>query len=128
MTVSEAADQTGWSPRMLRYIETTGLVVPERNESGYRLYSLRELNQLRSLAALRESFGVEIGDVAFAARLHGDPALRGCDRDVARGPARAVRCPVARLGRMGAAQAGTAPRRLTPQRERFIWQPPSVTT
>ena len=77
MTVSEAADQTGWSPRMLRYIETTGLVVPERNECGYRLYSLRELNQLRSLAALRESFGVELGDVAFAARLHGDPALRG---------------------------------------------------
>jgi MerR family transcriptional regulator, copper efflux regulator len=77
MTVSEAADQTGWSPRMLRYIERSGLVVPERNECGYRLYSLREVNQLRSLAALRESFGVEISDVAFATRLHGDPALRG---------------------------------------------------
>ena len=51
ITVSEAAEQTGWSPRMLRYVETAGLVVPERSESGYRLYSLRELNQLRSLAA-----------------------------------------------------------------------------
>jgi MerR family copper efflux transcriptional regulator len=77
MTVSEAADQTGWSPRMLRYIERAGLVVPERSESGYRLYSLRELNQLRTLAALRQSFGVEISDVAFAARLHEDPALNG---------------------------------------------------
>jgi DNA-binding transcriptional MerR regulator len=77
MTVSEAADRTGWSPRMLRYIERTGLVVPERSECGYRLYSLREVNQLLSLARLRERFGVEIGDVAFATRLHRDPALRG---------------------------------------------------
>ena len=71
---------------MLRYIERAGLVVPERSECGYRLYSLREVNQLRSLAALRKSFGVEITDVAFAAR----------------------------LGGVGAAQARTAPGRLTP--------------
>ena len=30
LTVGEAAAQTGWSARMLRYLETTGLVVPER--------------------------------------------------------------------------------------------------
>ena len=28
LTVGEAAAQTGWSARMLRYLETTGLVVP----------------------------------------------------------------------------------------------------
>ena len=32
---------------MLRYLERTGLVVPGRSASGYRLYGLRELNQLR---------------------------------------------------------------------------------
>jgi MerR family transcriptional regulator, copper efflux regulator len=76
LTVSEAAERTGWSPRMLRYIERSGLVVPARSESGYRLYDLRELNQLRSLGELRRHFGVEIGDVAFVVRLQGDPALR----------------------------------------------------
>ena len=75
-TVGGAAAQTGWSARMLRYLERTGLVVPARTASGYRLYSLRELNQLRSLAELRRRFGVEIADLAFAARLRREPDLR----------------------------------------------------
>ena len=76
ITVSEAAGRTGWSARMLRYLERMGLVVPPRSGSGYRLYGLRELNQLRSLAELRQRFHVEIADVAFAARLRREPALR----------------------------------------------------
>jgi MerR family copper efflux transcriptional regulator len=76
MTVSEAAARTGWSPRMLRYLEQADLVVPDRSASGYRLYALRELNQLRSLRDLRGRFGLEISDVAFAARLRREPALR----------------------------------------------------
>ena len=76
LTVSEAAAQTGWSPRMLRYLEAAGLVVPERTDSGYRLYGLLELNQLRSLRDLRSRFGVELTDVSFAARLEREPALR----------------------------------------------------
>ena len=76
ITVSEAAGRTGWSARMLRYLERSGLVVPSRSVSGYRLYGLRELNQLRSLAELRRRFRVEIGDVAFTARLRREPALR----------------------------------------------------
>jgi MerR family transcriptional regulator, copper efflux regulator len=76
LTVGEAATQTGWTPRMLRYLETTGLVVPRRSPSGYRLYDLLELNQLRSLRELRRRFGVELTDVAFAARLEREPELR----------------------------------------------------
>jgi MerR family transcriptional regulator, copper efflux regulator len=76
LTVSEAAGRTGWSARMLRYLERTALVVPRRSRSGYRLYGLRELNQLRSLAELRRRFRVEIGDMAFAARLRREPDLR----------------------------------------------------
>jgi MerR family copper efflux transcriptional regulator len=75
-TVGEAAARTGWSARMLRYLEHAGLVVPARTESGYRLYGLRELNQLRSLRELRARHGVELTDVAFAARLRRDPDLR----------------------------------------------------
>ena len=76
MRVSEAAGRSGWSPRMLRYLERTGLLVPRRSPSGYRLYGLRELNQLRSLAELRRRFHVDISDLAFAARLRREPDLR----------------------------------------------------
>ncbi len=53
LTVGRAAALTGWSPRMLRYLEQCDLVVPERTPKGYRLYGLRELNVLRSLNELR---------------------------------------------------------------------------
>ncbi len=75
-TVGQAAEQTGWSPRMLRYIERAGLVVPRRTGTGYRLYGLLEVNQLRSLQQLRRRFGVELRELAFAARLRRDPELR----------------------------------------------------
>jgi MerR family copper efflux transcriptional regulator len=76
LTVGEAAARTGWSPRMLRYLEAAELVVPDRTAAGYRVYGLLELNQLRSLRELRARFGVELSDVAFAARLDREPALR----------------------------------------------------
>ena len=76
LTVTEAARQTGWSPRMLRYLEGANLVVPERTAAGYRIYGLLELNQLRSLREIRGRFGIALSDVAFAARLDREPALR----------------------------------------------------
>jgi MerR family transcriptional regulator, copper efflux regulator len=76
MKVSEAASRAGWSPRMLRYLERVGLVAPHRTSAGYRLYGLRELNQLRSLAELRQRFDLEITDLVFAARLRREPELR----------------------------------------------------
>src|ERR1700746_826133 len=74
--VSHAAARPGGSARMLRSLERAGLVVPSRTPAGYRLYGLRELNQLRSLAELRSRFDIGIGDIAFAARLRREPELR----------------------------------------------------
>jgi MerR family transcriptional regulator, copper efflux regulator len=76
LKVGEAAARTDWSPRMLRYLERLGLVVPSRTGTGYRLYGLRELNQLSSLRELRNRFGLEISDLVFAARLRREPELR----------------------------------------------------
>jgi len=76
LAVGEAAAHTGWSPRMLRYLEQIGLVIPRRTGAGYRRYGLLELNQLRSLRELRGRFDVELTDVAFAARLRREPELR----------------------------------------------------
>jgi DNA-binding transcriptional MerR regulator len=76
LTVGEAAARTGWSPRMLRYLEAAGLVFPRRTAGGYRRYGILELNQLRVLRELRRRFDVELTDVAFAARLRREPELR----------------------------------------------------
>ena len=76
LTIADAAAETGWSARMLRYLETVGLVVPGRTAAGYRLYGIGELHQLRQLKLLRERFGIELDEVAFAARLRREPELR----------------------------------------------------
>ena len=76
LTVGAAAAETGWSARMLRYLERTGLVVPLRTATGYRTYRLADLNRLRALRALRDRFGVELTELAFAARLRREPELR----------------------------------------------------
>jgi MerR family transcriptional regulator, copper efflux regulator len=34
LTIGAAARHTGWSPRMLRYLEQAGLVEPHRSASG----------------------------------------------------------------------------------------------
>jgi len=61
---------------MLRYIERSGLIVPPRTGSGYRLYGLREVNQLRSLRDLLGRFKMELSDMVFAVRLRREAALR----------------------------------------------------
>jgi DNA-binding transcriptional MerR regulator len=76
LTVGAAAERTGWSARMLRYLEEQGLVVPQRTASGYRLYGLLELNRLQSLRTLRDRFSVDLVELAFAARLRREPELR----------------------------------------------------
>jgi DNA-binding transcriptional MerR regulator len=76
LTINEAARTTGWSARMLRYVEQTGLVSPARSASGYRLYGPAQLQRLRTLKELLARFDVGLSDVAFAARMAGSPDLR----------------------------------------------------
>ena len=75
LTIHEAATTTGWSPRMLRYIEQLGLVESPRSAAGYRLYGPAQLQRLRTLKELLDAHGLELGDVGFALRLRKEPAL-----------------------------------------------------
>ena len=77
LTINEAAETTGWSARMLRYIENEGLIEPARSGSGYRLYGPGELQRLRTLRELLEEHDMSLGDAGFALRLSRDPDLRG---------------------------------------------------
>ncbi len=76
LTINEAAFTTGWSARMLRYVEQAGLVAPARSASGYRLYGPGQLQRLRTLKELLARFEVSLSDVAFAARMASDTELR----------------------------------------------------
>ncbi len=51
LTINEAAATTGWSARMLRYVERIGLVGATRSAAGYRLYGPAELQRLRTCAS-----------------------------------------------------------------------------
>ena len=76
LAINEAAQTTGWSARMLRYVERTGLVTPSRSPAGYRLYGPAQLQRLRTLKELLTRFDLGLSDVAFASRMSTDSDLR----------------------------------------------------
>lgn len=76
LTIQEAAETTGWSSRMLRYIEQIGLVEAPRSDAGYRLYGAAELQRLRTLRELLQRYDVGLGEVGFVHRLRQDAELR----------------------------------------------------
>ena len=75
LTINEAAETTGRSPRMLRYIESAGLVELRRTPSGYRIFGPGELQRLRTLRELLARFDCGLSDIAFAKRLEAEPEL-----------------------------------------------------
>jgi adenosylhomocysteinase len=81
LTVQQAADTTGWSPRMLRYLEEHGLVTAQRTAGGHRLYPPRQVERLRRLKTLLDEHGLGITDLAYELRTRTEPALA---RDVER--------------------------------------------
>ena len=112
LTIHEAAETTGWSPRMLRYIERSGLVEPARSASGYRLYGPAELQRLRTLRELLERYDLGLSDVGFALRLRREAELRDRGRGLVRGraaPPRGRRR--RRLAALGAGEARAAAHR-----------------
>jgi len=76
LTINEAAETTGWSPRMLRYLERVGLVEPARTPKGYRVFGPAELQRLRTLRELIDRHDCGLSEVAFAKRLREDDSLR----------------------------------------------------
>jgi len=75
LTINEAAQTTGWSPRMLRYIERAGLLTLRRSSGGYRLYGPEQLQRLRTLRQLLTRFQIGLAELGFARRLRTEPEL-----------------------------------------------------
>jgi adenosylhomocysteinase len=74
-TMAQAAEATGWSQRMLRYLEQAGLVTSLRSPGGHRLYGERQLERLQQLKTLIDRFDLGITDLGFEMRMRTEPDL-----------------------------------------------------
>ncbi len=75
LTIQQAAEATGWSQRMLRYLEQAGLVAALRTAGGHRHYGPRQVERLQRLRDLITTHDLGITDIAFELRMRTDPAL-----------------------------------------------------
>src|SRR3954447_19426929 len=75
LTMHEAAEATGWSQRMLRYLEQAGLVAALRTAGGHRHYGPRQIERLQGLRELIDAHGLGITEMAFELRMRTDSQL-----------------------------------------------------
>jgi adenosylhomocysteinase len=75
LTMQQAAAATGWSQRMLRYLEQAGLVAALRTPGGHRHYGPRQIERLQRLRELIDEHELGISDIAFELRMRTDPQL-----------------------------------------------------
>jgi adenosylhomocysteinase len=75
LTIQQAAEATGWSQRMLRYLEQAGLVAALRTPGGHRHYGPRQIERLSELRQLVDAHQLGITDLAFELRMRTDPHL-----------------------------------------------------
>ncbi|MFR9254813.1 MAG: MerR family transcriptional regulator [Merdibacter sp.] len=59
MHIKEAARQTEMSVRAIKHYEEKGLLQPEKDESGYRVFREQDLERLRQISVYRK-LGMEI--------------------------------------------------------------------
>lgn len=62
-SIKQVSDITGMSSRTLRLYDEMGLLVPERNDNGYRSYSPGDLDRLQHIILYR-SMGMKLGGIA----------------------------------------------------------------
>ena len=68
LTIHEAAETTGWSPRMLRYIERVGLIEPERSAPATASTARPSCSGCAPCASCSDEHDVGLSDIAFALR------------------------------------------------------------
>jgi DNA-binding transcriptional MerR regulator len=74
LRIQEVADETGLTPRAIRYYEELGLLAPAaRSEGAYRLYDAEDLDRLRFIRGLRDDAGFSLAEIG---QLLGDEQAR----------------------------------------------------
>src|SRR3954447_10624969 len=79
LRIQEVAEDTGLTPRTIRYYEEIGLLSPAgRSEGAYRLYDGEDLERLRFIRGLRDDAGFSLSEIG---QLLEDEAARARNRD-----------------------------------------------
>src|SRR3954452_4556514 len=64
LRIQEGAEDTGLTPRTIRYYEEVGLLAPAaRSEGAYRLYDGEDLDRLRFIRGLRDDAGFSLAEI-----------------------------------------------------------------
>lgn len=79
MNIGDASKASGVSTKMIRYYESIGLIAqPLRTESGYRVYSDKEVNALRFVSRARD-LGFSVDQMADLLALWRDRSRASAD-------------------------------------------------
>ena len=79
LRIQEVAEETGLTPRTIRYYEEVGLLAPAaRSEGAYRLYDGEDLERLRFISGLRNDAGFSLAEIG---QLLEDEDARARNRD-----------------------------------------------
>ena len=64
LRIQEVAEETGLTPRTIRYYEEVGLLAPAARSGGaYRLYDPEDLDRLRFIRGLRDDAGFSLSEI-----------------------------------------------------------------
>lgn len=79
LRIQDVADESGLTPRAIRYYEELGLLTPvARSDGAYRLYDDDDLERLRMIKALRDETGFSLAEIG---QLLEDEAARRVTRE-----------------------------------------------
>ena len=67
--ISVAARMLGVQTHTLRYYEKTGIIEPSRSQGNIRLYSERDIAQLRRVKTLMDDLGINLAGVEVILRM-----------------------------------------------------------
>ena len=67
--ISIAARMVGVQTHTLRYYERMGIIEPSRSRGNIRLYSVRDIEQLRRVKTLMDDLGVNLAGIEVILRM-----------------------------------------------------------
>lgn len=64
--IEDVSIKTGLTKRAIRYYEDLNLITPKRTESGYRLYTDKDIEKIQKIISLKESLGFSLAEIKNA--------------------------------------------------------------